>query len=426
MKTIFCIALFPFLAFGQWSHPAVRCIEDVFRQGLVCPDLSRVVNLYSEMPVELTTEEQRRWQNEWAPDLKFCRAQELLRRENEQPGRYTPVQVQVAWMTMDGGFAVAEKRTALLAAARQYDMPAHVLLGAITQESLLANLGIAPDGGNYSCGMGQLNIGEWCQGIMTLPASERTSMGWPTYQVSCGALPSSLIAPFYEIAETRLGQRPSYRIMAGDFSGITQAQVEHGFPAGSPALQAARYQAATSFLLHCQNAMRSISFKARNLRILYDNYVPAPLKTAEQYPAGQTFPRTCATPYISKAWPLHTGWLMAVAMYNAGPSMRQLVEHYRKGPASTWGTFTPRDLVEALHWGGKFREGTTRIYYTGQDGTTRSQNWYKSCVVQRHVARVVQHVSLGGTPLLTSMEQVPCATGEVPAYRRTSSGVKGP
>jgi hypothetical protein len=106
--------------------------------------------------------------------------------------------------------------------------------------------------------------------------------------------------------------------------------------------------------------------------------------------------------------------------------MRQLVEHYRKGPASTWGTFTPRDLVEALHWGGKFREGTTRIYYTGQDGTTRSQNWYKSCVVQRHVARVVQHVSLGGTPLLTSMEQVPCATGEVPAYRRTSSGVKGP
>ncbi len=426
MKILFTLCLLtPLLASAvDWSNPRVRCPEEVLPQGFACPDLSQVENVFNDFPADMPEAERDTWRLRRASDLKLCQHREVLRRESVRAGSFTPLQVQIAWMVTQGGEQAPEKLAAVMEAARRTRMPPHVLLGAITQESLLANLGVSPDGGNYSCGIAQLNISEWCQGLMSLPATERARLGWPA--LSCAGVSSSLVAPFYAIARTRLNGRPAYRITASDFAGIALENVVSGFPPASEATQALRYQAVTSFIQNCQDVKLGIAFKAQVLRHLFDRHVPGALKRAETYPQGQTFARSCAEPYSSPYYPLHTGWLLAVAAYNAGPNVAKLVEHYYQVQGGVFPAMTPTDLIEALHWGGRHRPGTLRVYFEGQDGVTRSQPWYKSCVVQRHVARVVQHVSQAGVALAAPIELAPCTQNSVPAFRQNSSGVKEP
>jgi hypothetical protein len=173
----------------------------------------------------------------------------------------------------------------------------------------------------------------------------------------------------------------------------------------------------------------SIKFKAIELKRLY-NMVPAGLRSIEQYKAQETFSQNCAIPYKSTVYPLQTAWLLAVAMYNAGPNQIKILQHYNQmtketnSDGSAWSEFSPHSLVEGLHWGGKWKEGTTSVSFQDLDGKTYSQKWFKSCVVQRHVARVVQHVTQRGKTILNSLEQVPCQKDVVPEYRQRSSGIK--
>lgn len=422
MKILFVFFASFSLAHANWAQPKVRCPEEIFPQGLACPDLKGLANVHIDYPSSMTSDERARWANQWASDMRVCRHREILRRESVSAGSFTPVQVQVAWMVVNGADGAAEKLASVVEASRRLSMPPQILIGAITQESLLANLGISPDGGNYSCGVGQLNLGEWCQGVTSLPASERQRMAWPA--IACAQLKSALVEPFYELAARNLGSRPAYRITARDFQGITQAQVVSHFPAASAAIQTARFQAVSSFIRHCQEAPLSISMKAQNLKYLFDNFVPAGWRNSQNYPASETFSRQCRTAYPSKQFPMHVGWLLAVAGYNGGPVQTKLVEHYYQVRNNQYPELSPTDLIEALHWGGVSRAGSNRIYFSGQDGVERSQTWYKGCVVQRHVARVIQHVSQPGVVLASSLEQVPCKAGEVPSYRLNSSGIK--
>ncbi|MBC7713091.1 MAG: hypothetical protein H7177_07115 [Rhizobacter sp.] len=444
MKTILLASLVlsmhaSFAATTSWDNPAVMCPEEILVRGLTCPDLSRVDNPYTDFPDETTKEQITDWRNNKAADLKYCRNAEVLRRESVKAGSFTPATIEQAWMVVDGGKNVPAKLAAIQAATLKYEIPAQVLIGAMKQESLMSSLGVSPDGGNYSCGMSQLNIQEWCSAMNSLSGEEKAKYGWPS-DMSCedDELPTTIVKPFYDIAVKNLGTRATYELVSEDFKGITSEQVVPGFPSGSSGLQSKRYQAVTSFVNNCQDIALSVNFKARTLRGLYDNFVPSKLKEQEIYTAGKTFPRACKNTYASKYYPLHTGWLMAVAMYNAGPSQSKIVGYYYQAKSSELPAMNPLDLIEALHWGGKYKSGTDNVTYNDMDAGKKpgsgwfkkgsegslQQSWFKSCIVQRHVARVIQNVTLPAESIAKSLDQEGCKQSGVPAYRQAGTGMK--
>lgn len=443
-------ALFTFaLAFltGQltaavsWDNPPVMCPEEVFARGLKCPDFSSVENPYTDFPYEISKEEIIEWRNNKAADLKLCRNQEVLRRESLKTGTYPPATIENAWMVVDGANNVQEKLKAIDDATKKYQIPPHILIGAMKQESLFASLGISPDGGNFSCGMSQLNIQEWCTAMSSLSRAQRKAIGWPS-DIECDSdtLPTNIVKPFYNIAVKNLGTRPSYQLIADDFKGITAGQVVGSFPSANKSLQEKRFQAVTSFVNNCQNIALSVNFKAKTLKGLYDLFVPESLKRQELYTPGKiTFNRVCRSAYTSQYYPLHTGWLLAVAMYNAGPAQAKLVGYYYQSKSNKLPAMNPLNLIEALHWGGKWKPGTDSIVYDDMDSESKSsrrwfkknegakgitQSWFKSCIVQRHIARVIQHVTLPAESIAKSLEIGGCTPTGVPEYRQKSSGVK--
>ena len=410
-------------AFADWKNPSVLCPEEALPKGVTCLDLSRVNNPLLDFPSWMNEADVQRWTTQLSKDLKVCRAREVLRRETVTPGSYSSLQVQVSWMTANGGEKPEEKLARIIESANQLGMPPQILIGALTQESLMADLGISSDGGNYSCGIGQLNISEWCIGMNTLSAAERVQLKWPT--MTCDTITPAMVAPFHSLALRNLSGRPEYRLEAKDFAGITLDQVVGQFPAATPAVQANRYKAIISFVNNCQSFVYGIPFKARNIKNLFTNFVPAKMKAEEVYLPSERYARTCTSSYQSKYYPLHTGWLLALAAYNAGPSITKLLEHYHQASGAEMPSLNPLDLIEALYWGGEVRVGVggNRVYFTGANERTSSQSWYKSCVVQRHIARVIQHVTVPGTTIARSLEDSPCSQ-QVPASRRSSSGIK--
>lgn len=411
----------PLSVFADWGRPEVQCPEKILPLGLECPDFSEVRDPINHFPDSMSENEKKDWSLNKAPDLKACRYKEVLRREKIRPGSYGPTQIEIAWMIVEGASNSQSKFKSLINASKSEGVPQHILIGAITQESLLANLGVSPDGGNFSCGIAQLNILEWCQGVNSLPATERASLGWPS--IDCAQLKTNFVSPFYELAKIELGNKPEYRISSQEFSKITFNDVASKLPASTPELQKKRFDAVSSFVKNCQNDSLSIRFKARILKSLFTGFVPKALKERELYEVGTTFSHSCSTQYHSSYYPLHTGWLLAVAAYNAGPRVTSIVEHYYKSNPEQMKKLTPKDLIEALYWGGKVKDGTNTVVFTGSNGKTITQSWYKSCVVQRHVTRVIQHVAKPGITLVRSLEDAPCSQ-VAPVARKNSSGVK--
>ncbi len=413
---IIAFLILPHLAYSvDWKNPDLICPEQAVARGLPCPDLTTVRNPSEDFPTEMQPEEIRIWKTQNAVDLRVCRAKELLRREALQPGSFGALPVQIAWMHASAGNSSQEKYKAMVEASTKYNIPIHVLIGALTQESLLSDLGISPDGGNFSCGIGQLNVIEWCNGMKTLSPAEQEKLGWPAISCESKLVTPAMVGPFYDLALKKLDGRPAYQIDAKDFKGITIADVAHRLPRQSAAL---RFKALSSFINNCQNFELGIRIKAQNLRLLFDRHVPAKMKTSELYSEGEGFKQTCEQKNTSRYYPLHTGWLMTLAIYNAGATMVDLLGHYHQTTSDKLPALTPPDLVEALYWGGKYNPANGRIYFKKYSHTAT-----KSCVVQRHVARAVQHVSRPGNPLLRSLEEIPCAQG-VSERRKTSSGVR--
>ncbi|MGZ3787641.1 MAG: hypothetical protein ACXVLQ_03920 [Bacteriovorax sp.] len=414
----------PLFAEISWSNPPVLCPEEILAKGLACPDFSKVENPYTDFPDETTKEEILDWKNNKAADLRLCRNQEVLKRESIKSGSFSKATLEQAWMIVDGGKSVKEKLAAIQAASVKYGIPPQILIGAMKQESMMSSLGISPDGGNYSCGMSQLNIQEWCQSMNRLSSEEQATYGWPNISCDSDKLPTDIVKPFYDIAIKNLGGRPNYYLTSADFKNITPDQVESSFPSANNDLQEKRFKAVSSFVNNCQDVSLSINFKAQTLKALYDQYVPAKLKEAELYTPGKSFPRACENAYTSNAYPLHTGWLLAVAMYNAGPLQVKLVGHYFQVKNNNFPAMNPLDLIEALHWGGKYKKGTDSIVFRDQNDNKYTQSWFKSCIVQRHVARVIQHVTIPSESIAKSLEQAPCTPTGVPEYRQKTSGIK--
>lgn len=409
----------------KWSSPPVLCPEEILPKGLTCLDLSQVKNPYTDFPIEMSSEEISNWKNNNAIDLQVCRRQEILNREKIKPGSFSSAKLEEAWMVADSANNINEKLDAIQEASVKYGIPPQVLVGALKQESLLSSLGLSPDGGNYSCGISQLNIQEWCQSMNQLSLDEKEKYGWPSIKCDSDNLPTNIVKSFYDIAVKKLDNRLTYQLRAEDFKNITPEQVDMNFPPADSTLQDKRFKAILSFTTYCQDPKLSILFKAQNLKSLYDRFVPAKLKNNELYSDKNKFQRNCKQPYSTRAYPLQTGWLLAVAMYNAGPLEAKLVKYYFKVENNNYPNLNPLDLIEALYWGGKYKPDTNnRIFFNDPNGKQYSQNWYKSCVVQRHIARVIQYVTVPKATIATSLEQSPCSFDTIPEYRKNSSGIK--
>jgi hypothetical protein len=428
----------------DWRQPPVGCVGELVpsvpERG--CLDLSQVADPQKEFPPFLSPEEQEYWQSH-KRQLTYCRSVEVLKREAARPGSFSPGTIELSWMQAIAVEHRAEKLAAVLEASRTNHMPAQVLTGALFQESLCSELGIAEDGNNYSCGMGQINIVEWCHWAAKQTGERRKNLGLTDTQLDCGELAPVLVKPFYEIAKTRLNGLPEYRLRKEHFKNISYADVVSEFPSAPGDIQKMRYEAVKAFIDSCQNPRDGIAAKANELAALYERFVPNGLKQLDQYKEGEKYQRACPGGY-DRAYPLNSGWLLAVGMYNAGPKALDALAFYNRWTkpqleeVKTFRKFTPADMIKSFYWAGKYNKATDKIDVVNLNGSVQNWLWFKTCVLQRHVARVIQHVTLPGTPnFVDSLEgQYPCAKSTfdesgklvksgVPPFRKTSSGMKG-
>lgn len=330
-------------------------------------------------------------------------------------------------------------------ASELHGVPPQVLFGALMQEANFLNLGISADGGNYSCGIGQLNVREWCDWANTLSPSAKKAIEWPEAAISCdeATLPAEIVKPFYAIAKTRAPTLKGDQRGSEYYADIPAAKVSLEIAAVlapiatdgtkpidpiviTPDVVRARYISASSFTRFCGDVHFNIRAKAQALTNLFQAAVPAPLQRLDTYAPGEHFNRKCMRPN-GKLYPLHTGWLTAVAMYNAGKKfLPRLASYYRMTKASietdaAWAGFTPLKLIEGLDGGGRYNPETKELNYVDLDGLPIEASWYKACIVQQHVARVIGYVTRSGKTVAKSLEPTGCRQ-TTPVKRQMSSG----
>jgi hypothetical protein len=429
----------------NWAQPPVACVEDVVPSvpSKKCLDLSGVANPMGDLPSNLPPAEAQYWSLH-RKQLLYCRGKEVVRRERANPGSQGAEALEDAWMMITAVKNYDTKVNALYEASRAYHVPVQVLAGAVMQESLFSELGISEDGGNYSCGVGQLNINEWCLWAASSEGRVKKGSRWPSNASECSLVEPSLIRPFYEIAKTRLNGLPEYRLRDYHFENIKYGDVVDSFPSASYSTQKKRFDLVTSFIENCSDARGGIMAKAHELEILYNEFIPSGLKQHDVYKPGEKFERTCRQRGEESYYPLHLGWLLAVGTYNAGTRAVDALAYYNRWSAADmkysalFDGFNVVDMVSSLYWSGRYSSVTDKIHFLKLDGEETSWNWFKPCVLQRHIARVVQHVTLPGTPkLVDTLEgQYHCAksvfdpqTGAlvrsgVPEFRQVSSGRK--
>lgn len=421
----------------DWSQPPLACIENLIPSvpDRPCPDLSQVIEITKDITKEINLanpDDDAFWKNPANKKaLNYCRSEEILRRNEQAPGSVTAGSVQISWMRMTAMQGAQQKLAAIMAGSSKYKIPAYVLLGALIQESLLSDLGISDDGGNFSCGAGQINVLEWCRWANKQSPERKNQMAWPL-DVRCENLQTEWVRPFQQIALQKMQNLPSYRLNKEYFKDITFADVEAKLGGASLKDKKRNFSTLQSFINNCGNATYGIEAKAHELSLLFKNNVPRGLREREIYPPGQSFQQNCQYKDQSGYYPLHTGWLLAVGAYNAGPKSTEVFPYYYglnkqdADSAEKMSTMDPRRLVEGLYFGGKYNAATDRYEYMTLAGAPASNLAFKQCVLHQHVVRIVQHVTRSGEPmLLSTLSEVDGCRKEIPAseFRRTSSGL---
>lgn len=432
----------------DWSQPAIGCVEEMvpYRDRRPCPDFSGVKNPMQDWPEDMAAQEKKYW---WSKRraVTTCRSDEVLRREKKTPGSMNKAWVELSQMSIDALRNREAKIEAIYEASRTYGLPPAVLTGAVYQESLFAELGISDDGGNFSCGMQQINLTGWCNWMNKQSEGDKLAMGWPREEIPCGdqnLMPLSLFKPIVNIAQKRLGVGPSFRLSKKHFDNIPLESFVSQWPAASPDVHKQRYQMIRSFIENCSDPRKGIMAKGNELLTIYTKYIPEGLKANDRYGDDEHFKRKCQGDMGGSTYPLHTGWLLAVASYNGGPRAIDAVAHYNKwtledanNPEKVEG-FQPFDLVESIFKGGKYNPTNDMIEFKAlRDATvTKGWPWFKACVAQRHVARMIQHVTLTPDFFIESLEgNYACARSQFDASgklvktavtpaRQSASGVR--
>lgn len=430
----------------NWAQPPLGCVEEMVphRADRPCLDLSKVERPTLDWPANLPEAEYKYWYSHRRA-LNICRSEEVQRREAARPGSMPASHVQLSWMAIDSLRNREAKVSAIYEGSRQTGIPLHVLTGAVYQESLFSEMGLADDGGNFSCGVQQINIRGWCEWMNKQSAQDRQTMGWPAQKVACedpNVITLSFIKPIYEIAKTRLNGLPEYRLSKNHFANIPLESFVRQWPSATPQMQQFRYSLIRSFIENCSDARKGILAKAHELAGIYNQFVSSALKAKDRYAPGETFGRSCGARQQNNAFPLHTGWLLAVSAYNAGPRSIDAVAYYNNWDRAQMNdprvvsALTPVDVVTSLYWAGRYNPRNDLIEFRGLNGQTRSWTWFKGCVAQRHIARVMQHVTLLPEFFVDTLENgIPCARSTfdadgkliktaVPDFRQRSSGHK--
>ena len=407
-----------------------------------CPNFSETQNPLKDWPA-ISSVDQEYWSFH-RRQLSYCRAKELMARETLKPGSQKESQLEISWMILESVKHSEEKIAAIYEANKKYKVPPLILTGALQQESLLAELSVSRDGGNYSCGIGQVNIREWCHWANNQSAETKRNMKWPAKEVPCESknlVNPGIIKPFYDIAISRLQGQPEYKLQKSHFDDIPLKKIKNQLPRASDTTQKQRYIIARSFLENCSSLQNGIMAKANELSLLYHYFVPKGLKDQDRYKDGDAFKRICKEKPADNAFPLHTGWLMAVSAYNAGPMIVDAVAHYQDwdrtaiAHTSTWNEFHADQLISSLYWTGKYNRQTDMIEFNGLDGKPKKWSWNKACIGQRHIARVVQHVTYRPDFFVDSLEgDTQCAESifingllmksGVPPRRQASEGIR--
>jgi len=421
----------------NYAQPPVGCVEEMVphRSGRQCPDFSEVSNPNSDWPA-ISAEEKAYWWKE-RRGIAVCRAEEIMRRERQRPGSMRPLHVELAWMTMDSLKNYETKVQTVYAAAREHGIPLQVLTGAIYQESMFAELGVSDDGGNFSCGMQQINIIGWCDYMNKQPADVKTAMNWPQAAVKCSYTADDLAAnpnpvkvielefirPLYNIAKSR-SNVPGYQMRKQHYANIPLSAVVSKWPAADAATQALRHQVIMSYINNCSDPKHGIMAKANELKTVYDLHVGnTGFGPKDRYVGAEKFGRKCREEQVGDAYPLNTGWVLTVASYNGGPRAVDAVAAYEgwtlldlQNPAKM-ANYTPNDLVKAMYWGGKYNSTNDMIEFPWlkRPGTTRAWPFFKACVAQRHISRVMQHVTLTPDFFVDTLEgSAGCQRGSFP------------
>jgi hypothetical protein len=263
------------------------------------------------------------------------------------------------------------KMQEIYAAANANDMPPQILTGALVQESAMEDLSLSKDAGNWSCGIGQINVLEWCAWANQEKPEVQARIGWPTKEVAaylrenptlntdiCSGyfLRAAFLEPFYDTAILRLeADRPKvdkndYDLVLSekymkepasiDYSDIswaldktTKAKISCPHrnryneeclkikPSKDEAHAAyLRYLMAKSFAENCSLHQNGIPAKAYSLRAIHDQF-PLEVQNAQKYPPNVGYARSCKEPVTTRSYPLAVSWVLADAVYNAGDEM---------------------------------------------------------------------------------------------------------
>ena len=441
----------------DWAQPPVGCVEEIIQQKspYPCPDLTQVKDPTKDFPADFTEDEIALWSGSRAKALGYCRSEEIMRREELRPGSFSAVTVERAWMRVEGARDSDLKGEAIYDASEAYGIPPQILVGALMQESLMADLSISEDGNNFSCGIAQLNILEWCNWAEKLTPDLQNNLGFPTEEAlqwrkahssptvcRTPLLSTTLVRPFYKFGLRQLHGLPASRMRPEHLAGIQLENVISEFPAASQADQNLRFRLVRAFTQSCSHFASAIPAKANQLKILFDNEVPPAMRGIQSYAPGETYNRSCRRTFPSQAYPLHVGWLLADAIYNAGSKIVTNISYYLRltrqtyHSPDTWAAFRGPELITSLYWAGKYNPTSDYLEFQNFSGVTEKMTFFKSCIVQRHVARVIQYATLPGFELARSAEDKNgCRKSEfnpdgtlkkshVPLERQRSSGRK--
>ncbi len=292
-----------------------------------------------------------------------------------------------AWMYLRAAKAADEKVNAIYEAADKYDMPPIVLTGAMMQESNLDSLPLTEDFGNWACGMGQINVNDWCYWASSLNADDKRRIDWSQSSndrfqeknPSIDLCSSDFVVPdhaqaFHSVLMSRLHAaspgakefmmdasyavtpaRIQFSEVKREFSLITKKHQKENDDdsladtSDENAAQQLRFEITRNFVENCLDSKNAAQALAYNLRQTFDA-LPAELKEAQRYKDGQAKKSGCQRTPSSSAYPLHVGWLLADAVYNAGDEILPGVFTYQRRHHIDWEEFSPQDLVHAIDY----------------------------------------------------------------------------
>jgi hypothetical protein len=280
------------------------------------------------------------------------------------------------WLYVKATESSEEKIKTLYEVSAQYDIPPAVLYGAIAQESGWMEMGLAEDYGNWACGLAQLNANDWCGWASHAGPEIQARIQWPKKEVEafqkshpkvdvCDSdfLVPEHARPFYDVAlkrlRTELPDAPEYMLEGRhaknpQVASFEEVQVGLGkvtatLPGNKTlAAQKIRYSIVASFAGNCSAYENGVPAGAYTFQQAFKD-LPKELQNAQRYKSGEKNPNLCqANP--SQYYPLHVGWLLANAVYNAGPEILPGVYQYQKNSGISWENFTPENLVSAIQF----------------------------------------------------------------------------